>query len=692
MNNGQQGQQGVQPTGAQPNPQQQQQRKINIFRPEQMRNLPDQFSQEEKQKWEAGLKNLWMQVEKNGAETQAHLDAKRKLFDFSRTLTIKLQNARAQTQQGQQQAAASAARPASQGQPPQTQAGDGSAASNSTAQEQHPQPQQPPQQRAPPKVPQKLIDHVNSFPYVYPTTLTPGSQESHRWLTEMKNKYLKALTGMESASMRVTGLKEIFEKRTKEGKPFTPEEENEYKEKTEAAKKTHADCKTFVDNFRRQQELLRNSASGGQGNQGQQQGAAAAAAANVAGNANAPNAPNTTNAAPNAPTTGQAPPARPQMNVNQPANPALQNTQTVNAAIEAARNQQMGAGRPPMQQMNMPMSQAPQMGGQNVPANQNAGQPNIKTEAGATPQINTAVTQMQRGSLGGQGMQTASPQSAVPRSAGIPQTANGQQQGQIPQALSHTDALHQAARSYSNPAPTVMGHSHPNPSIPRDQNVITNKMPIPKHLPDRATAPPQPVTMPQARPSLSGGSNNLGNGVMNQPVIGNPPGNAPLSGNDEGILTSNKLNELVRQVTGGGNSLDGGQGLAPDVEQVRNFCFLCSIACITLCGEECLFFSSFFHLQHILPTAVNKSSYLYSRFLRIMLILYSLSFKSPITLLIKSFKLLARMLRNVVARSLRSVTFNSLSSVATISASLAILAMRSVLFVRSHLLLAGLPR
>lgn len=513
-----------------------------------MRNLPDQFTQEEKQKWEAGLKNLWMTVEKNGPETQAHQESKRKLFDFSRTLTMKLQNARAQ--QSQQQAAGSSARPPSQGQTLQAQAGENAPAST-PQQPSQVQPQQQ-QQRPEPKVPQKLIDHVNGFPYVAPATFAPGSQEATRWINEMKSKYLKALTGMENAAMRVQGLKGIYEKRKEEGKPFSPEEEKEYTEKLEGSKKAHADFKNFVDSFRRQQEGLRGAASGSQGTLGQQPASAATGGGNGTATAN----------------PGQAPPTRPQMSINQPANPAQQNTQTVNAAIEAARNQQLAGGRPAMQQMNMPMSQGPQIGSQNAPSNPNVGQQNIKAEAGAPTPINTAITQMQRGSIGGQGMQTASPQSAVPRSAGIPQSAGPQQQGQIPQALSHTDALHQAARSYSNPAPTVMGHSHPNPSMPRDGNAITNKMPIPKQLSERATAPPQPITMPPARPSLTGGSNGIGNGVMNQPVIGNPPGNGPMTGNDEGILTSNKLNELVRQVTGGGNGLEGGQGLAPDVEQV----------------------------------------------------------------------------------------------------------------------------
>lgn len=555
MNNGQQS---SQPTGAQGNPQGQAPRKINIFRPEQMRALPEQFSQEEKSKWEAGLKNLWAQLAEHPPESTAHLDAKRKLYDFSRTLTAKLANARAQQQQ--QATAAGAARPPSQGQPAQAQAGEAASTSNTA---------QPPQQTRPqPANLEKLMAHVNSFPYVAPASMAAGSPEALRYIHEWKGKYLKALTAMDNAATRLKSMKEAYDKRVAEGRPFTAEEEKDYKEKQAAVKKQHAECGNYVENFRKQQETIKLAAAGNQGNLAQPQ----VSSANAGGNTNSAN--------PNAggigivPNPGQLPgPTRPQMSVNQPAtNPTLQHTQTINGAIETARNQQMAGGRPAMQ-ISMPPTQSQQQmvnQNQNVPANMNMGnsmgQTNIKAEPVAPAANNTAAMQMQqRGSLGGQGMPAASPQSAVPRPAGMPQSAGPQGQ---PQALSHTDALTHAARSYSNTAPSVMGHSHPNLSVPRDQNVTTNKMPIPKHLPERATQAPQPVAMPSVRPSYTGGANSIGGGVMNQPVINNPSSNGTPAGENEGILTSNKLNELVRQVTGGGNGLDGGQGLSPDVEKV----------------------------------------------------------------------------------------------------------------------------
>ncbi|KAF8866357.1 hypothetical protein BDZ45DRAFT_668154 [Acephala macrosclerotiorum] len=551
MNSGQQGGQPAQGQGQQAGAPQPQRPKPHLFRPEQMRQLPGDFSAEDKLKWETGLRQLWSQIEKNGAETQAHQEAKRKLFDFSRTLTIKLQNQRAAAQQaaqqqGQQQGGqAGVARPPSQGQQQGQEQGDNSGQHQNAAQNQGPnanagqQQQQPPRQQ--PKISPNLMEHVNNFPYAIPSHLTAGTPEAAKWIQEAKQKYLKALVTMEGGSNRVKTIEAVIKQRNAEGKPLSPDEEKDFKEKKEVSQRQYNEAKAYVDRFRQEQAQQR------------------------AGGANAPNqgqqAPGNANAATN--NAGQAP-VRPQMNVQQP-NPAMQNTQTVNAAIEAAKNQQMGGGRPQLPQ-NGQMSQPPQMPPQNASSQpglpqQQAGQPQIKTEAGAPPQINTAITQMQQG----QRPMQNSPQSAVPRSAGIPQSATSQQ----PQALSHSDALHQAARSYSNNVPTTsvmaQGHSHP-PAIPREQNMTTNKMPIPKHLPERATALPQPVQMAQSRPTYSGGPSNTGNGVISQPVLTKTP-QFNMEGDGDRVLSKKKLDELVRQVTGGGQGLENGEGLAPDVEE-----------------------------------------------------------------------------------------------------------------------------
>ncbi|CAL3969747.1 unnamed protein product [Diplocarpon coronariae] len=544
MNNGQQG---GPPQGQPSASQQQQQRKLPMFKPEQMRGLPEPITAEERNKWEAGLRSLWSSLESNGPETQAHQDAKRKILEFSRNLATRLQvtkNQKAQqqqhgmqsqpgqqTQQGEQ---AGGVRPSSQSQPPQqTQGGENAGGNTSLA-----------QQKQAPRISSKLMDHVASFPYVLPPNMTSGTADATKYLSDTKQRYLKALVNMENCSARATSLDALVSKRNAEGKPLTPEEEKDIKEKKDMAYKSHNEAKVFVDQFRNQQSEYRKQHSALQASA---QGTGPSTGQSSNGNSG-----------------GQGPPTRPQMNPQQVPNP----TQTVNAAIEAARAQQMGGGRANIsgQQPNGHMSQTQQMPDQNSPSTMPQGQmSNVKTEAGLPAQSNAAITQLQGNPR--QPMPNNSPQSAVPRPAGAPQSATiqGQQPPQIPQALSHADAISQANRSYSNTQPSnVMGHSHP--TAPRETNAITNKMPIPKHLPERATQPPTPVAMQQARPTYSGGPSNVGS-VLSQPVIPKMPGFS-LDGDGDRVLSKKKLDELVRQVTGGGQGgIDGGEGLTPDVEE-----------------------------------------------------------------------------------------------------------------------------
>lgn len=531
MNNGAQGQpaQG-QPSGAQPRPAQQ---PMQIYKPEQMRTLPDNFTQAEKDKWENGLRNLYSQIEKNPQGSQQHAEARRKLFEFSRTLNQKLQNFRA-SQQGQQ---GGAARPASQGQQPAQEGEMNTAIPN-------------PAQQGRPQIPPKILEHVHKFPYTVPSHIISGTPEATKWISEAKSRYVKGLVAMDNATQRITAYENMYKKRNEEGRPLTPEEEKEYREKKEQAVKSHAEAKQFIDGFRAQQqrEHQAQSANAQQGNP--QQG----------GNGSG---------------SGGQTPVRAPMSATQPQNPAIQNTQTVNAAIEAARNQQMGGSRPPMQQ-NGQGSQMQNQNAPSIPQHQGGQVQHIKQEAGV-PQINT---QMQ-----GRPIQNNSPQSAVPQPAQSAGPQSAVSNPQIPRALTHPQALQTAARTYSSGqtsgTPNVMGHSHTHPSAPREtQNVITNKMPIPKHLPERAILPPQSVAMGNARPTYSGGASNS-NGVLSQPVLQKTPG-YNMEGEGDRVLNKKKLDELVRQVTGGGEGLGGGEALTPEVEEVCLFTLLTDASCLSM--------------------------------------------------------------------------------------------------------------
>jgi len=521
MNNGAQGQ----PTQGQSSGAQGSRPQATVqFRPEQMQQLPEPFTPSEKNKWEQGLKQLYSTMANNPKESQQWKDAERKLNDFSRTLHQKILAAK----QGQQ---TGGVRPGSQGQL-QNQGGDKNGANPNPA-------AQAPRLRITPKI----QAHIDNFPFILPPHLAQGSVEGNKWLTDAKHRYTKGLMTMEQCTERLAAYDALKQKRIDEGKPLSPEEENDLNQKKEPFARQHAQAKHFVESFRQQQQAQTRAAqnSNQQGNSSQQGGS---------GNSN-----------------GGQTPVRPSM----PGNPAMQNTQMVNQAIEAARNQQMGGARPGMQQNGQGgqgLNQSP--ASQNMPQNLGGQVQTIKQEAGV-PHINT---QMQ-----GRPMQNNSPQSAVPQSAQStgPQSATSAQ----PRALTHPQALQSAARTYSSGqtsgTPNVMGHSHTHPSAPRGeigtQNVITNKMPIPKHLPERATAQPQPVGMPPSRPTFSGGPNNSSN-ILSQPILQKTPG-YNMEGDGDRVLNKKKLDELVRQVTGGGEGLEGGQGLTPDVEEVRIRAFLC---------------------------------------------------------------------------------------------------------------------
>ena len=48
-----------------------------------------------------------------------------------------------------------------------------------------------------------------------------------------------------------------------------------------------------------------------------------------------------------------------------------------------------------------------------------------------------------------------------------------------------------------------------------------------------------------------------------------PPGGYNLNSEGDRVLNKKKLDELVRQVTGGGEGLEGGESLTAEVEEVR---------------------------------------------------------------------------------------------------------------------------
>ena len=199
--------------------------------------------------------------------------------------------------------------------------------------------------------------------------------------------------------------------------------------------------------------------------------------------------------------------------------------------------------------------------------------------SGQAPNVQTHTSQTSMPSAGVAGTQgaststtigTATPNSHQDHSQSNPHNSSATSQG--PHPLSHKAAVAQAARSYSQPtipqsASQPSSHAHPQMGS-RDPPSTNPKWQIPKNL---NVAPLQPVQMGHARPTLSGGPSTGAPGPMGQPGLQKHPGYV-LEGEGERVLSKKKLEELVRQVTGGTDG-EGGETLDPDVEEVRPFTF-----------------------------------------------------------------------------------------------------------------------
>lgn len=190
--------------------------------------------------------------------------------------------------------------------------------------------------------------------------------------------------------------------------------------------------------------------------------------------------------------------------------------------------------------------------------------PNQAVNAMQQPQNQMQMPQQPQGPMQGRPLPNPQQQAAFaaqPHQSPSTQMpgAPGSQQGH-PQPLSHQAAMSAAARTYSEQqqrnTPTGPGTPGQFPSIGTSVNA-NSKMPIPKQL---NVSSPAPVAMGPARPTFGGGA---APGMMGQPAITKNPGFI-LEGEGDRVLSKKKLDELVRQVTGGGE----GDGLTPEVEEV----------------------------------------------------------------------------------------------------------------------------
>lgn len=579
---GQAGQPGQMAPG-QPNSQQPQ--RPQVYRPNDMDNLP--ISEADKIRYKNGLTGLWRTMQSHAKGTQQHTEAQRKITEFSAQLAAKIRatprppnqaaagfQGGAANSQGAQSSPPTQAGPeqnaaASAGSPPAS-TGAQPAPTTATAGAPNAQGQQPQQGGRPigvtmnPQIRQHVTDTVAHAPQ---EVVDQGQEAVTQWLTNRRERYGTALIRMQQITSSMKDIEGKLRALQQKGAAMTPEEQKTLQElgtKRATVHAAHQQVKGVAENIRKEQAGIKEARG-------------------------LPNGANASTQQPNSNTTMQQPNTNAEGPKVQPAGGA--------AGRMPGANGQAGQ-QPPQATQAPPQATTAATTAQATPGATSQQQP-IKTEPGMSqpqvlPPVNTAIA-----SAAASGMQSAG--TPTQNSARVPNTPiqNATPTTGAPHSLSHTAALNLANQNRSsqpgianqaNPQGTpqgtggtpssagVMGstaqqagHPHAHPGQQQPQTAIPHKLPIPKHLPEKAAMPPQPVAtnlggVAPGRPTYTQGGGTAG-GVMGQPILPKIPV-VQMEGEGERVMNRKKLDDLVRQVCGGQAEGQEGNVLTPDVEEV----------------------------------------------------------------------------------------------------------------------------
>lgn len=411
-----------------------------------------------------------------------------------------------------------------------------------------PQPQNPAQGQQN-QIEPEIVKHVREFTYYLPVdSPQPGTPEGDTKIKDLRNSYLMALNKQHKAKGRIGYINTLIQKQ-KAGQEF-PQDLNA---QLANMQKEYDSAKAYVDAFREKQKANKKEHDDRRAQQQQPQ-----------------------NQNQSQPQPGQQPAftqQQPRQNAqpNIKPEPAIKVEGAIPQASPAPQFSNNMQGLPSQQQQMPPQQAHPQ-------AQPNMTQQPMRQPSAPLQQHNQAPNQHPQFAQPGQPQSHQQP----PRPQINPHQANGMQHPQNnsphphsatsvagrPVPLSHQDAVSAAQRSYSNQDGTRtttpmqgqpgQGNFHTPGSREREQ-INNPKLPIPRNL--NVTAP-SPVNMGPSRPTISGPSNGAP-GPMGQPVIARLPP-FQLEGDSDRVLSKRKLDELVRQVTGGSE-----EALTSEVEEVR---------------------------------------------------------------------------------------------------------------------------
>lgn len=196
---------------------------IRLFRPEQMRNIP-QLGPEEKVRYENGLRQLWTVLSDATQGSPQQTEAHKKIMDFSRQLVIKMKQ----------------------------RMPEGQVDHDTNAQTQlRVQPQRPP------TIDIHIQQHLDAMSWIPPPQVVEqGPEAAAKWSATNKEKYQRAMLQMRSTTERLKNNENLAKVLQQKGATITPEEEkslqNIQSQKPQVIR-AFQDAKRFVEEFRKGQ-------------------------------------------------------------------------------------------------------------------------------------------------------------------------------------------------------------------------------------------------------------------------------------------------------------------------------------------------------------------------------------------------------------------------------------------------------
>lgn len=497
----------------------------NLIKPEMVPKLIH-LSEVTRAQYEAGVKNLWEQLNTHPPSSVDYQAAYKKLADVTSQLRTSINKYKAE------QAATQAAQAGHVTHPGQN---DGTRPAGHVQHDPRQYAQVNPGgghiQGQEGSFSKNVIMQVRSQPFRIPQQIEAlGPERRAQWQRDAKMRYAQNLQRYETAAQKMREMNQDISVRKAAGHKFSQEEGHALNSRKSQLEKAIQETKEYMRQWNANQEQILLSQTGAPDYSG-----------NQANSIEQPHAPSLIQPQNNTDVQGQH--------------------HTVNSAVEAARNPSLTSGRPTTSPSN-----PAQIGPSNsikIENGQHSGNHDLPLNSQTTPVNNSGAT--------------SQPQRHSNQPGSTPQSATSQSV----RPLTHQAAMAEAAHSYTSqsnfqPSPSQSsGHAHPqigggNQDQPKNQqtsqpNLTNPRMPIPKDL---KVTPPQPVPMGLARPTLTGGPTNGAMGPMGQPAIQKHPGYV-LEGDGERVLSKKKLEELVRQVTGGsGVESEEGETLSAEVEEV----------------------------------------------------------------------------------------------------------------------------